>query len=168
MKKTKINMIVSMLIMIAVGIFLLIRPGDTLTTAVRIFGIALLVLGAVGVVSQLLQKDDRSVISLIISAVEAVVGIIIIASPAFVVSLFPIVVGVIVALYGLSDLITALNMKKADIGSWKLALILAVITIILGVILFANPFKTMSTLVRIIGVVLVYKGVTGLFIRLKA
>ena len=115
MKKTKINMIVSMLIMIAVGIFLLIRPGDTLTTAVRIFGIALLVLGAVGVVSQLLQKDDRSVISLIISAVEAVVGIIIIASPAFVVSLFPIVVGVIVALYGLSDLITALNMKKADI-----------------------------------------------------
>lgn len=168
MKRSKMNAIVSMIIMIAVGVFLLIRPGDTLTTAVRIIGIALLVLGAVGIASQLVKKDDRSVISLIISAVEAVIGIIIIASPAFVVSLFPIIVGVIIALYGLSDLLAALNMKKADNGGWKLALILSVITIILGIVLFANPFKTMSTLVRIIGVVLVYKGVTGLIIRLKA
>ena len=167
MKKSKINTIVSMFVMIAVGAFLLIRPGDTLTTAVRIFGIALLVIGAVGVASQLLKKDDRSVIGLIISAAEAIAGVII-ASPAFVVSLFPIVVGVIVALYGLSDLITALNMKKEDIGAWKLALILSTITIILGVILFMNPFQTMTTLVRIIGVVLVYKGITGLFIWLKA
>lgn len=167
MKKSKINAIVSTIIIIAVGVFLLIRPGETLTTAVRLFGIALLVLGAMGVVSQLIKRDDRSVISLIISVVEAVIGIIIIASPAFVVSLFPIIVGIIIALYGLSDLLAALNMKKADIGSWKIALILSVITIILGIVLFVNPFKTMSTLVRIIGVVLVYKGITGLFIRLK-
>ena len=167
MRKSKINTIVSMLVMIAVGAFLLIRPGDTLTTAVRIFGIALLVIGAVGIASQLLKKDERNVIGLIISAAEAIAGVII-ASPAFVVSLFPIVVGVIVALYGLSDLITALNMKKEDIGAWKLALILSTITIILGVILFMNPFQTMTTLVRIIGVVLVYKGITGLFIWLKA
>lgn len=157
-----------MAIMLVVGIIFLIYPGGTLITATRILGIALLLMGAVGIVLPLLRKEDMSTPDVIVSAVEAIAGIIVLASPSFVISLYPVIVGIIIALYGLSDVMTALHMKQVDIGSWKTALILAVITVVLGVVVLVNPFKTMSVLVRIVGIVLIYKGITGLFIQLKA
>lgn len=157
-----------MAIMLVVGIIFLVYPGGTLITATRILGIALLLMGAVGIVLPLLRKEDMSTPDVIVSAVEAIAGIIVLASPHFVISLYPVIVGIIIALYGLSDVMTALHMKQVDIGSWKTALILAVITVVLGVVVLVNPFKTMSVLVRIVGIVLIYKGITGLFIQLKA
>lgn len=167
MKKSKLGSIVSTLVLIVLGVILLVHPGDTLNLAVRLVGVALILVGAVGVVTQLVKKEDKSVFSIIVGLIEIVVGIIVLAAPTFVVSLFPIIVGIVVALYGISDLVAAVQLKKAGANNgW--ALILAAITVLLGIILIFNPFKTLTTLIRVIGIVLIYKGVTGLIIRLKA
>lgn len=167
MKKSKLGSIVSTLVLIVLGVILLVHPGDTLNLAVRLVGVALILVGAVGVVTQLVKKEDKSVFSIIVGLIEIVVGIIVLAAPTFVVSLFPIIVGIVVALYGISDLVAAVQLKKAGASNtW--ALILAAITVLLGIILIFNPFKTLTTLIRVIGIVLIYKSVTGLIIRLKA
>lgn len=167
MKKTKLYPIVSMLILIVLGIVLIVHPGETLDLAVRLIGAALLLIGAFTVVGQILKKEDRDYLTLCLGAVEAVAGIIVLASPRFVVSLFPVIVGIIVALYGVSDLVAAIRLRRSGANDvW--ALVLAGVTVLLGVILIFAPFKTMTVLVRVIGFILVYKGVTGLLIRLKA
>ena len=161
MKGLKKNSIITAVIMIAVGLWLFIHPGNALAAAIRIFGAAILLLGAVGLVSQLVRKEGRSAGDIAVAAVEIVAGIFILAAPGFIVSIFPFIAGVIIALFGLADFITALKTKK------KVSAVLPVITVVLGIVILAHPFETISGLVRIIGIVLVYRGVTGTFIHAK-
>lgn len=165
--KGKTSSFLSLAIMLAVGVFFLLHPGDTLITAARIIGIALIVIGAIGVLNQLLRKEDKIVPAIIVYGVEVIAGIIILSSPAFVISLYPIIIGIIVVLYGVSDVLSSIQMKRLGIAAWKPSIILAAISVILGIVILCNPFGTVSALVRIIGVVLIYKAITGMFIRIK-
>ena len=167
MMRGKTSSFVSLAIMLAVGVFFLLHPGDTLITAARIVGIALVVIGAIGVLNQLLRKEDKIIPAIVVYAVEVVAGIVILSSPAFVISLYPIIIGIIVALYGLSDVLSAIQMKRLGMSVWKPSIVMAIISVILGILILCNPFGTVSTLVRIIGLVLIYKAITGMFIRIK-
>ena len=153
-------------IMLLVGIFLLARPGASLVTAAKIIGGALVVIGAIGLINQLLHPEDRALPRVLVYAVEVVAGLVIFSAPGFVISLFPILVGIVVMVYGLSDVQTALRLKKEGHPTWARGMVLAVISVVLGLILLMNPFGTVSTLVRIIGIVLIYKAVTGFLLQL--
>ena len=58
-------------------------------------------------------------------------------------------------------------MKRLGMAARKPIIVMAIMSVILGVLILCNPFGTVSTLVRIIGVVLIYKAITGMFIRIK-
>lgn len=168
MKKSKLASILIAVIMIAVGVILFARPGETLTTVLRIFGAALLVVGGIGIISLIVRKDQKaSPVEFLIPGLEAVAGLIILAAPQIVVTPFPIVIGAIIALYGLSDVYDAFRRRKNG-EPWQTPLILSVITVVLGLLVLFHPFGTMTVLVRIIGAVLVYQGAIELYLRLKA
>ena len=165
--KSKTGSFLSLAIMLVVGVIFLAHPGDTLITAARIIGVALIVIGAIGIASQVLRKDNKSLVAIVVYAVEVVAGIIIMSSPAFVISLFPIIIGLIVVIYGVSDILASLQMKKRGMDSWKIGIIFAVISVILGILILCHPFGIAANIVRVIGIVLVYKAITGMFIRFK-
>ena len=167
MKKSQLNSLASTIILIVLGGVLLLHPGDTLNLAVRLVGVALVLVGAVGIIAQMMKQEEKQIVSLLVGVVEILAGLVVLAAPSFVASLFPLLVGIAVVLYGISDFIAAWRLKNAGAhNAW--ALILAAITVILGVVLVFNPFRTLTTLVRVLGAVLIYKGVTGLLIRLRA
>ena len=58
------------------------------------------------------------------------------------------------------ELFQALSMKRRANSHWKPMLILACITIVLGIIIVCNPFSTLNALTSVIGIVLAYDGVT--------
>ena len=153
-------------IMLLVGIYLLIRPGETLFTAAKIMGAALVVIGAIGLVNQLLLREKMLLPVILVYAVEIVAGIILFSSPDFVISLLPIILGIVVVIYGLSDVQTALRLKKAGHPAWKRALVFSLITVVLGIILLLYPFETVAALVRVLGVILIYKAIVGILLRL--
>ena len=169
MKNSKLGKILSLVVIALVGLFLVIYPGDTLNIVVGVFGGALLLIGLIGIVSYFLpkNKNSRNVIDLVISIVEVIVGLIVVSNIGFVISLFPIFAGVIIAAQGVLYLISALRMKS-DNNSWKLGLVLSLVMIAFGILIFANPFATQAALVRLAGIALIYNAVSGLIIRLKA
>ena len=166
----KAGNLLGVIVMIIAGIIMIISPGDTLTTAAKILGIALIVYGIIAAAAFFLQKDkeQRSVVKLIYGIVAAVVGIIVLASPQFLIDIFPIVVGVIIAVSGAANLVRTLRVKKNGGSGWQILLVLSLVTIALGILIFANPFGSMSTLIRVIGVILVYNGVVGLIAGIKS
>lgn len=166
MKRSKNDSLLTAIITVAAGLILLLHPGDTLNAAARLIGGALLLIGCVTVVLQLLKKESKSTGAIILAAVEIVLGVVIMSAPGFIVSLFPVIVGILIAASGVSDLLEVNRIRKLG-GRWTAALILSVITLILGLVILLNPFKTMAALVRVIGFVLIYQGVTGFFIRKK-
>ena len=169
MKNSKLSKILSLVVIALVGLFLVIYPGDTLNIVVGVFGCALLLIGVIGIVSYFLpkNKNSRSTLDLLISIVEAIVGPIVVSNIGFVISLFPIFAGVIIALQGVLYLISTLRMKS-DNNSWKLGLVLSLVMIAFGILIIANPFATQATLVRLTGVALIYNAISGIIIRLKA
>ena len=170
MKNSKLGKILSLVVIALVGLFLVIYPSDTLNIVVGVFGGALLLIGLIGIVSYFLpkNKNSRSVIDLVVSIVEAIVGLIVVSNIGFVISLFPIFAGVIIAAQGVLYLISALRMKSDNNNSWKLGLVLSLVMIAFGILIFANPFATQATLVRLAGIALIYNAVSGLIICLKA
>lgn len=161
--KLKTGNVISAIIMILIGAFLVFYPGDTINTVVTVFGYALIIAGAVAVISAILQKENRSIPNLVQGAVEIIVGIWVVSNPGTVVSIFPMIAGAIIVVSGVASFFDAVGRRSGTSSGWKVSLILSVVTIILGVIIFANPFSTVTLLLRIIGVAFLYNGLVSLF-----
>ena len=57
-------------------------------------------------------------------------------------------------------------MQRFRVRGWKPAAILSAVSIVLGVLVFANPFSTITVLARIAGIILMYNGISGAVIYL--
>jgi uncharacterized membrane protein HdeD (DUF308 family) len=97
---------------------------------------------------------------MLIAAIEAIAGLVILVRPQIILNIYPIAMGIIIAVDGLGNLFQALSMKRRENSHWKPMLILACITILLGIIIVLNPFSTLNALTSVIGIVLAYDGVT--------
>ena len=164
MDRSKTGTLVEMLVLIAAGLFLLLHPAATLIIAARILGIGLVVFGIVLAVSGYMRRDvDNGMPKLAGGIIVAIVGIVVLAAPRFVISIFPFLAGVIIIICGAGELISALDKRKSgDSSSWPVMAVLSLLVIILGIVILINPFSTMARLVRAIGIVLIIGGVVGI------
>lgn len=159
----KTQSLISWLIMFVVGLIFLIHPGGPVVAA-RILGIALLIIGILGAATEAAKKVDKSDKLLLVYIMEAVVGCILLIAPFFVASAFPFIIGLILVLLGASDVVRAILVLLGNVDGWKLAVGLAVVTIVLGIIVMINPFPSLLPLICMIGVILIYRAVTGFYV----
>ena len=153
-------------LMIIVGLVLVLWPGGVMTTALAVVGIALLIGGIVCVVSWYRGRDrDVSFLTLAQGILMAIGGVIVLTSPKFLISIIPFVVGVIVLINGIVNLAQALVQRRMGYDRWALSMAMAVLTIVLGLLVMCNPFSTMEMLVMAVGIVIIYNGVSNLWIE---
>ena len=162
----KTNTFVSAVISILIGLALLFQPGTFTVLACRIIAILVLISGAAAILSYVreTQKVWRLQALLVIGIILVLLGICMLARPAFFISLLPLVLGIIVLVHGLQDASYALNLKKLNDPYWWITLLIAAASIIFAVIVIINPFAAASTVVMMIGAVLIYDGVSNLWI----
>ena len=167
--KSKFTNILKLIIIVALGVVLIFYPGQTLDTAVKALGIVIIVAGAVALISSLTQKDKNSYVmfQLIGAFIGIIAGIIVLTNRGLVISIFPILTGVGIAIYGAFGIAQALTFKKYYATGWQASIVFSAITIGVGVLIAANPFGTMNTIVRLVGIVLVYNGVVGIYMQLN-
>ena len=88
----------------------------------------------------------------------------ILLNPLGLLSIIPIVFGVLLIYHGISDLGQALELRKYEADRWWISIIIAVVTIALGILIMRNPFDTIDMLMRIIGICLIYDGLSDLLL----
>ncbi|MBQ9608148.1 MAG: DUF308 domain-containing protein [Lachnospiraceae bacterium] len=167
--KSKFSNIIKLIIIVALGFVLLFYPGETLDTMVKVLGVVIIVTGAVALISSLAQKDKNAYVmfQIVGALVGIVAGIIVLTNRGLVISIFPILTGVGIAIYGAFGIAQALTFKKYYATGWQASLVFSAITIGVGMLIAANPFGTMNTIVRLIGIVLVYNGIVGIYMQLN-
>ena len=157
------------IVMIVFGLILLLWPGHTLEVAARVVGIGLLAGGALLGASW--YRDRRrariSAVTLAESILAIAVGILLLIMPERVISLVPIIVGVLVALNGLVNLTQSLELRRVSYTRWQWPLVMAILTVLLGVLLVLNPLEPIKWAVMLIGAVLIFNGATNLYIGAK-
>ncbi len=162
----RVNTFVSAIISILIGLALLLRPGTFTVMACRIIAILVLISGIAAIVSYIreTQRIWRLQALLVIGIILVLLGISMLARPAFFISLLPLVLAFIILIHGLQDLSYALNMKKLNDPYWWSAALIALISILFAIVVIINPFTAASTVMMLVGVALIYDGASDLWV----
>jgi len=162
----KVSSLLVSFISIIIGIVLLVFKNNAVSLICIIAGILLALLGAYYIITYFVRKDKIVALraDLIVGIILFFVGAWMISNPKSVIALLQYVVGAIIVVHGIVDLQAAINIKRSKAISSKGAFILSLATIILGIAIIINPFGAIDTLLIIIGVILIFDGVSDLFI----
>lgn len=166
LKGIKMNYVISAVLCIVFGLTLAIWPDISSRVVCIGVGIVLLLSGAASLITYFAEKDGGliSQINLLVGIILAVLGGWIILNPGILIMIIPVVIGVIVVVHGVHNLIQALELFKSEYSKWWVALLLGAVTVGLGILLICNPFEAVNTAIMLIGIFLIYDGISDLWI----
>lgn len=164
----KHNYFVNAVIMVLLGLVLVIWPDILGTMLCYLLGGALIVMGVFQLISFL--RGERlgfyNKFVMMMGIVLVLLGIWICTQPHIVLSIIPVVVGIIVLIHGLMDIQYTLDIKKAGSQKWWVALIAAILTLVVGLLLVFNPFKAYEITMVLLGIAMLYDGGSDLLLLL--
>lgn len=151
---------------IALGIILICRPGLTGILICRAAGIFALLFGAFRAAAALRARGAGWGVQLhlVISVVLLAFGIFALAEPQVVLSILPVALGVYLLMECVGKVQRALLLKSCGYIRWWTALAAGIMAAALGLLLIANPFGAVESMLMFLGISLVADGVSDLWI----
>ena len=162
------NYLADAVLLILIGLFLFIRPYGTLAFVCRLMGIVLLVMGAVKGAAYYRYEADRSLTSFLIGVLQCLVGIALIIRPAYFISLFPLVAGLVIAYGAVVSIAKLVELRKYGLELYPPEMMMAVVTLILAVIVILHPAMISVSITQIIGVGMILEGLTLVLTLMRA
>ena len=165
-KSLTMNYSVTALICAVLGLILLIWPGQSTQIVCITVGAVLGIYGVLQIIFYLAtrEKTMMSHSMMVLGIVLAVIGGFIVWKPETIMKAIPMIVGILIIIHGLHNGVQAIDLKKMGYSNWWIALLLAVLTVALGIILVCNPFDALDAVVRLIGIFLLYDGLSDMWI----
>ena len=166
LRKMKANAVVSSLLCVLLGMVLVIWPGMSIQIVCAAIGVVLILTGIMKIIEYFAVKDGSlyEQTNLIMGIIFTVVGVWIAVKPDKVLAIIPIIVGIVIVLHGVRNLQQAVNLCKDQYDKWWIALILGLLTAGFGVLLICKPFAALDTVVMLIGIFLIYDGLSNIWI----
>lgn len=168
-KNIKINGLASAVIYTLFGLFLVLLPEFAANIIGWLLGGALLIMGIFKLINFFVESEVFMWyrFDFILGMTETLAGLFILVRPGVVAASIPFIFGIILFIHGVAGIAPALDMKRfyPESSGWIFSLILAIGSMLLGFIVFNNPFGAAALTFRIIGVCLIYSGISD-FINL--
>lgn len=166
LKRIKANVMVSAFICMALGIILVVWPGLSVRMVCMAIGVVLVINGISRLMNFIFGRDGSifSQMNLVMGIIITVIGGWILFQPNTIIAMIPILVGIIIVIHGINNLQQTVSLCRSRYDKWWVALLLALITVGFGVLLIFNPFVAVDTLIRFIGLFLIYDGASDIWI----
>ena len=165
LKKFSISTII---VSAVLGVLFIAFPDKCIQYTSLFVGAALIVIGAVAVVTYLL--DRNTILPLVLGIIVLVTGIVICAKYRQIISIIVVIFGIFILISGLVDFVASLkSLAILRISGW-FTLVLSVITVIFGVVAITKSAALTDSIVRFIGASLIIYAVLDLvsFIQVNA
>lgn len=166
LKEMKWDALLTGLLYIVLGIVALVIP-ETMEKALGyLIGVVLIVGGAVSMISYLLRDAHQNYYhnDFLHGLIGIAAGIVVLNRMEFIISLIPVLLGALILISGCSKLQDVIDMKRMEYGNWIAMLVFAVINVVFGILLVCNPWQWGLLLFRLLGVGLIFSGVTDCII----
>ena len=160
--------IVSGIILIAAGAFCFINPGQTFMTMAFVLGTVMALCGIIHVLAYVIGrtphgKGDNNGWILIDALLTLLLGILVLFNQLTVDMAIPMVFGMWVLVSGLLRLEAASRIdRQRKPGNFKATLITGVITVVMGLLGFINPFVTYVSIIPILGFFMLIQGINSI------
>lgn len=166
----KHNYIVNAIIMVVLGLVLIIWPNTVGGILCYLLGAALIVMGVIQIIG--FVRGERiglySKFSFTMGIVLVLLGVWVCFNPRIVLSIIPVIIGIIMLIHGLMDIEYSLDIKRGGAPKWWVALIAAIVTLCLGLFLVLNPLGAYQVTMIVIGIAMLYDGVSDIALMLGA
>ena len=150
---------------LVLGILLLVRPEASLTVICRGLGILTAVFGVVRVLQYILRAPDGigqrydlagGLFCLFIAAL-------LIFRAREVAAILSVIVGIFILIDSVFKLQIALDARRTGVSSWGMMMLLACVSLLLGVLLVFDTFRGQAVLPIIMGCALIFEALVDLF-----
>ena len=166
----KKNYFISAILTIALGAVLVIWPDWSGRILCYLLGAALILMGGIQLIVCI--RAERigfyCKFSMLMNIILILLGVWVCIRPDTVLSLVPVIIGIVMLIHGCMDLQFTMDIKHAGSGKWWIALIFALVTLTLGVFLVMHPFLAFEITMLIIGIGLLYDGISDLVLMIVA
>lgn len=158
----KRNYFINAVIMIVLGIVLMIWPQIVGSVLCYMLGISIVLMGTFQLIGFI--RGERlgfyNKFNMFMGIVLVLLGLWICIQPRIVLSIVPVVIGIVILIHGLMDIEYTFDIKRTGNDKWWIGLIAAGITLILGLVLVLNPFTAYKITMFLIGLVMLYDGIS--------
>ena len=164
LKNLKWNAILTAVIYIACGVILILYPAKIQNAICDVIGIVGIILGVVRIFMYLSAKPEDAVYrnDFVLGIVFILLGILVIYKKAIIQQLIPFIIAIVVIVDGFVKLQDGIDARRLGYDKSVIYGILAAISIGLGLVVMFNLLGTGNLLFQILGVGLVYCGLTDL------
>lgn len=163
LQKIKADMILSALLCTALGIVVFVWPEKTIGALCKVLAVGIIIIGVVNLCSYFIARLMHPFAG-VLGLVLLLVGVWIYLKPESIVSLVPIVIGVILAVHGIQDAKLAMEAKEHGYEKWWTMLLVALVSLALGILCIVNAFGLVKLATKLVGVALIYDGVSDLWV----
>ena len=163
LKRIRADYLFSSLLLIALGVIFIIYNDGVLDILGSVFAIILLVIGVIYICSFFLNLLTNG-FSVVLGIIVLAIGIWFLINPNIIVSLIPILLGIVLLFHGIRGLIESLSAKKYGFGSWTIGIILEIISIVFGILCIVDAFGMMEKATIVVGIILIYNGFSNMWI----
>lgn len=165
LKSVKWNLILAALAYVVLGVVLLAWPDTTGNVLCTLLGILLLGYGIFQIIGFFTRGDEgwgSGAVYLLAGLCAVALGVFALSSPEKILAILPVALGAVVVVDSCISLKRAFQLKELGMERWWIAALLAVVTLLFGLVVMFNPFQSALLVIRIVGGVLIYQGISDL------
>lgn len=167
LRQIKADFLLSSVLCILLGVVFVIWKDGVIDVMGSVFAIMLIIIGVVYLCSFFLNLVTNGM-SVLMGIIVLAVGIWFLIQPSVIMSLIPIVIGVVLLFHGIRALKETVDAKKFGYGSWGVNLALALLSIVFGIICIFDAFSIMEKAIMIVGIILIFNGLSNIWIAATA
>lgn len=167
LKKIKADVVLSAVLCIILGFILLLFTEQATSLFCKALAIILIIMGAGHIVTWFMNQMGSN-LRLIAGIIILLLGVWIFVNPRIIINLIPAIIGAILVLHGIADLRYAMDTKRGSDAAWIPCIVLAVISLVVGILLIVKAFEAAQIAFKLIGIALIYDGISDLFIISRA
>lgn len=150
-----------------VGINLFNDPVTFTLNAIVVFGVFMLVLAVLGLIRWLKTRDTVRFSSLTLAGVivDLLIGILCIVRSDIVLGIFPVLAmfyGIVMVIMGIYKIRNYITIRSLGFHRPFIVLLSGILTIMLGIVIFLNPFTAVEALWQYIGIVMIVEAAMDL------
>lgn len=166
-KAIKADVIFSAIVCAVVGVVLIVWSEQTINIICMVLAGALVLMGAVDLIGSF-AKGSLTLVTAMFGVLLIVLGVWLFMRPQYIAMVIPIVIGIVLVGHGIQDIMMAFETKGNGYEKWWSALLLGLISAVLGIICIVKAFGVVNLAMKFIGVALIYDGISDLWIVSRA
>ncbi len=160
LKEVKLHITLSALLTVALGVVLVIWPGEVASVFARVFAVALFVCGII----LLIVSWKGFKIGVPAALMLIIVGVWAFAYPKALNSILPVAAGVLLITHGVQDLLLTPRLKEYHADRWGMTILYALFSIVCGALCICRAFGIVKLIMIIIGLMLIFDGISDMVV----